>query len=198
MLCCVQCTWGSSHLCCNRNLPYICFFILLNYHLYIIQNVDSASLKETSCFCTVLSSHPFCTVKPGDAIRPDLIDVLFLGSFPYQFQKIERNKKKKKNRKKIAWQYCLFKKKYFLFPRFFLTFLESQCTGGSQKQQINWVWPKCRVLSYIVTIFWPMGQTIRFLWGGCGCNPDYFLWAHHTFEIWVKHCGKECCTSIYD
>ncbi len=35
-------------------------------------------------------------------VRADIIDVLFLGSFPDLFQRVERNKKKKKYRPKNA------------------------------------------------------------------------------------------------
>ncbi len=67
-------------------------------------------------------------------IRPDLIDVLYLGSFPDPFQSAERNKIKRKNRQKIAWKFfgkiIYLKKIYFLFPGFFPTFFNVQCTGG--------------------------------------------------------------------
>ncbi len=69
-------------------------------------------------------------------IRPDINDLLFLGSFPFLFQRIESNNNKKNKRKnmqkgegkcKICRKKCLFLKE-IMFPRFFKTFLTNQCT----------------------------------------------------------------------
>ncbi len=66
---------------------------------------------------------PFCH---SFIFRPDLIDVLFLRSFPDSFQRVERdkNKNKRKNGHKIAWKCICFRKiihlkRILFFPRFF-------------------------------------------------------------------------------
>ncbi len=91
-------------------------------------------------------------------VRPHLIDLLFLRSFPGSFQWVERDKKLKwkekceeKNTQKWKEKLSIFFKNYFLFPGFFQTFFNNKCTEGSEKQQIIWVWPYCKLCPYPFT-----------------------------------------------
>ncbi len=54
---------------------------------------------------------------------------------------------------KTGKKLSIFIKFIFLF---LLTFLNDKCTGGSEKQQINWVWPywdlHCKQYSYATLV----------------------------------------------
>ncbi len=84
------------------------------------------------------------------SLRPDSIDLLFLGSFPDAFERVEREKDKNKRKKMqtFDWKYNNLRKKFYLI--FFFSFPFHERTGGSEKQQINWVWPYMDIVLHIV------------------------------------------------
>ncbi len=77
---------------------------------------------------------------------------MFLGSFSDPFQRVERNKNKRKNRQKI-WMKCKTFRNIVYFLKLFsvsqiFTFFNDQCTDRSEKQQINLVWPNSYHIEY--------------------------------------------------
>ncbi len=50
----------------------------------------------------------------SQSIRPDSIDLLFLGSFPDPFERVERDQNKRKNRQSFAWKYNDLREKIYL------------------------------------------------------------------------------------
>ncbi len=80
----------------------------------------------------VKSPHPY------EPIRPDSIDLLFLGSFPDPFERVERDKNKTKSKKgkNVHENTIIFRKKFYFFKIIF-SFPFHERTEGSEKQQIN-------------------------------------------------------------
>ncbi len=102
----------------------ICVLEKINIHTLKL-NFTQRNLRHNQLYDYLLLAYFI-----WNNIRPVLINVLVLESFPDLFQRVERNKKKerRKNRQKIAWKcyfclkICLFLNNYFLFHRFFPTF----------------------------------------------------------------------------
>ncbi len=127
-------------------------YLYRRYCIYCTKSIKDTLLpvSEADVFCCgmfhvitlrYMSQPP---ISLNMSLRPDLMDLMFLRSFPDSFQWVKRNKTKNKtkNKEKIAWKCKMFIfLNHFLFPGFFLTLINNKCTGGSRKQQINWVWP---------------------------------------------------------
>ncbi len=111
----------------------VCDIMKLVWHAPNLLSQSTLQLR-TSVFLLysvlMMKNHALLLLMPGVTtvmdgqlhLRPDLIDLLFLGSFPDPFQSVERNniKNKRKSMQKGAWKYIIFrrKKNTFCFSEF--------------------------------------------------------------------------------
>ncbi len=134
----------------------------------LLSEIKVGNISENNCFvCHMQSfikfvSNKICVWYAGmweqihwiRELRPDLIILLFLRSFPYTFQQLRgiKIKEKEKHVKNCIKKWNIFRKFVyffkiiFCFPDFSWLFLMINVQEDPRKKQINWVWPNLTIL----------------------------------------------------